>query len=202
MASAQTAKVSNDPDAKRILDAVSKNLKSHSSYEGNFTFKVENAAGKVESTKPGQIKLKGQKYWMSLNGQEFFSDGSNIWTYDKSAMEVTINRFDPKGSTLTPQKLFTDFYAKDFLYKQNPDTKLNGKAVKEVELTPTDKTKPYFKVLLWISNNTIQGARIYEKSGTRFSYVVNTASTNKAISDDLFSFNASKYPGVEVVDLR
>ena len=197
-----TAKVSNDPDAKKILDAVSKNLKSHATYEGNFTFKIENAAGKVESTKPGVIKLKGQKYWMSLNGQEFFSDGSNIWTYDKSAKEVTINRFDPKGSTLTPQKLFTDFYAKDFLYKQNQDTRLNGKTVKEVELTPTDKTKPYFKVVLWINNNTIQGAKIYEKSGARFSYVVNTASSNKPISDETFSFNAAKYPGVEVVDLR
>lgn len=192
----------NDPDAKKILDAVSKNYKSYTTYQADFTFKVENAAGQVQSTKPGTIKLKGQKYRMNLNGQDFISDGINLWTYDKGAKEVTINRFDNKSSTLTPQKLFTDFYTKDFLYTQNEDTKLNGKAVQEIELTPTDKTKPYFKVLLWISNNTVQGAKIFEKAGNRFSYVINTAKTNTTIADTEFGFNAANYPGVEVIDLR
>lgn len=200
---AQNKKFSaNDPDAKAILDAVSRNLRSHASYSAAFTFKAENASGKTLETRQGTIRLKGQKYRMALNGQDFISDGSTIWTFDKSANEVTINKFDQKGSTLTPQKLFTDFYAKDFLYKQNPDTKLNGKAVKEVELTPTDKSKPYFKVLLWIANNSIAGARIYEKSGSRFSYVVNSYKVNPALPDADFAFNAASHPGVEVVDLR
>ena len=133
--------------------------------------------------------------------RQIYSDGSNIWTYDAKANEVTITKFDANSNSLTPQKLYTNFYDDDYFYKMNPDARIGNVAYKEVELTPTDKTQPFFKVLLNIKNNSIQRAKIFEKSGGRFVYTTTSVSP-AALADAVFSFNAAKYPGVEVVDLR
>ncbi len=192
----------NDPEAKKVLDAVSKTFKSYKTVKANFTLKVENSAGKNMGTKTGTVFMKGSKYRISVTGQEIFSDGSNVWTYDKDAEEVTITKLDPSANSLTPQKLFTNFYDKDFLYKLNGTVKMNGKMMKEIELTPTDKTKAFHKVLLYVYNNAIESTKIFEKSGNRYIYSTTALTPNVAVTDASFIFDAKKYPGVEIVDLR
>ena len=94
--------------------------------------------------------------------------------------------------------MFTNFYDKDFLYK------LNGTKgdVSEVELTPLDKTKAIFKILLNIQNSSIVSAKFLEKSGNRYTLSISGVKPNDAIPESTFVFDAKKYPGVEVVDLR
>lgn len=193
---------SSDPEAKKVLDAVSSKFKSYKTVQAKFSLKVENAAGKNLGVKNGTVFMKGTKYRISITGQEIFSDGSTVWTFDKAANEVTISKIDPSANSLTPQKLFTNFYDKDFLYKLNGPVKLNGKNLKEVELTPIDKTKPFHKVLLYLDNNAIATTKIFEKNGNRYTYSTNALTPNTAIAESMFTFDASKYPGVEIVDLR
>jgi outer membrane lipoprotein-sorting protein len=195
---------SSDPDAKKILDAVSAKFKSYKAVQANFTYQVENADGKTISTKKGTVYMKGTKYRVSFVGQEIFCDGNNVWTYDKSSNEVTITKLDASSNTLTPQKLFTNFYDKDFLYKLNGEKKLGGKTVQEIEMTPNDKTKSFHKVYLMIDKNakTIYSTRVLEKAGNRYSYTVNTLNGKANIPDSKFIFNKKDYPGVEEVDLR
>ena len=148
--------------------------------------------------------MKGPRYRVNITGQEIYSDGQNVWTYDKGANEVTITQLDASGSGITPQKLFTSFYDKDFLYKLNGEKKIAGKVLQEIEMTPVDKTKAFHKVYLLVDKKTqsIYSTRVLEKNGNKYSYTVNTLNGKAAIGDDVFSFNKSKYPGVEEVDLR
>ncbi len=192
----------SDPEAKKLLDGVSAKFKKFSSIQAKFSLKVENSAGKNLGTKSGTVYMKGTKYRISVTGQEIFSDGSNVWTFDKASNEVTISKIDPSANTITPQKLFTNFYDKDFLYKLNGAAKINGKSLKEVELTPVDKTKAFFKVLLYVDNSSINTTKVFEKTGNRYTYSTNSLQTNVNIPDATFIFDAKKYPGVEVVDLR
>lgn len=194
----------NDPEAKKLLDAVSAKFKTYKTLKGNFTLEVKDGAGKTQGTKKGIVYMKGSKYRVSITGQEIYCDGKNVWTYDKGANEVQVGAFDNSSSSITPQKLFTNFYDKDFLYKLNDEKKVGGKTVQEVELTPTDKSKAFFKVLLNIDKATkmITSTQIFEKSGNRYAYSLSNITTNAAITDDTFVFDAKKFPGVEVVDLR
>jgi outer membrane lipoprotein-sorting protein len=194
----------NDPEAKKVLDAVSAKYKSYKSLKGNFALEIKDAAGKVQGKKAGTVAMKGTKYRVNINGQEIFCDGKNVWTYDKGANEVQVAQFDNSSASITPQKLFTNFYDKDFLYKLNGEKKVGGKAIQEIELTPTDKSKPFFKVLLSIdkASKMITNTQIFEKSGNRYAYSMTNVVTNGAMADDIFVFDAKKYPGVEVVDLR
>jgi outer membrane lipoprotein carrier protein len=196
--------VSNDPDAKRILDVVSAKFKTFKSPQASFTYKIENAQGKALSTKKGTVTMKGSKYKVSIPGMEIYSDGKTNWNYDKSANEVTVKDVDAATGEITPQKLFTNFYDKDFLYKLNGEKKEGGKVLQEIELTPTNKTRPYHKVYIWVdkASKTFYSARILEKTGNRYSYTINSLKTSSSASDADFVFNKTKYPGVEVVDLR
>ena len=194
----------NDPDAKKILDGVSARFKTFKGVQAKFSLKIENAAGKNLGTKTGTVYMMGNKYHVSVTGQEIFCDGTNISTFDKSANEVTITKIDPTANSLTPQKIFTNFYDKDFLYKLNRETTVGGKKMQELELTPIDKTKPFFKVLVYVdkATQTISSTKVFEKTGNKYTYSVTSMNTAAPLSDTQFIFDTKKYPGAEVVDLR
>ena len=196
----------SDPAAKKVLDAVSAKYKTFKSVQVAFTLRNEDSKGALLGTKKGTASMKGSRYRISVagTGQEIFCDGANIWTYDKSANEVTITKPDPSANTITMQKLFTNFYDKDFLYKLNGDKVVNKKSVQEIEMTPVDKTKPFHKVYLLIdkASKTIYSTRVLDKSGNVVVYTVNTMNGSANLPDNLFVFDKSKYPGVEVIDLR
>ncbi len=194
----------SDPDAKKILDNVSAKFKTFTTVIAHFNLKIENPAGKGLGSKTGVVNMKGSKYRVTISGQEIYSDGSNIWTYDNSANEVQITKFDGSSNMITPQKMFTNFYDKDFLYKLNGESKQGKKTILEIELTPVDKTKTFFKVLVRIDKATqsIVSTKVFEKNGNKYTYTVTGMKTNTSIPDTLFVFNAKSYPKVEVVDLR
>lgn len=194
----------SDPAAKAVLDAVSAKFKTFTTVQATFSYKVENAAGKALSSKTGTIWMKGTKYKVSFGGQEIFCNGTTVWNYDKAANEVTISKLDASGSTITPQKLFTNFYDKDFRYVLNGDKKVGAKTLQEIEMTPIDKSKPFHKVYVLVDKTakTIYSTKVLENAGNRYTYTVSTMKTNMAIADTQFTFDKKKYPGVEEVDLR
>ncbi|WEK35299.1 MAG: outer membrane lipoprotein carrier protein LolA [Candidatus Pseudobacter hemicellulosilyticus] len=203
-AMAQGSLGTNDPAAKKILDAVSAKFKAYTGVQAGFTLKSEDDKGKVLGVKQGTVYMKGNKYKVLIAGQEIFCDGSTIWTYDKAANEVTISKVDPSANAITPQKLFTNFYDKDFLYKFNGEKKEGGKTLQEIEMTPTDKTKQFHKVYVWVNKatQTLYSAKVLDKNANRFTYTVNTLNGKAQVTDAMFVFDKSKYPGVEEVDLR
>ncbi|MEO6638852.1 MAG: outer-membrane lipoprotein carrier protein LolA, partial [Ginsengibacter sp.] len=86
----------------------------------------------------------------------------------------------------------------------NGESKQGKKTVQEIELTPVDKTKAFFKVLVGIDKATrsIVSTKVFEKNGNKYTYTVTSMKTNTSLADALFVFTAAKYPNVEVVDLR
>lgn len=198
------AQTKNDPEAKKILDAVSAKFKTFSTVQASFTYKVENAAGKALSTKTGTIIMKGTKYRLSFSGQEIFCNGTTVWNFDKAANEVTINNLDASSGMITPQKLFSNFYDKDFFYTLNGEKKVGTKTVQEIQMTPVDKSKSFHTVYLQIDKaaKTIYSTKVLENTGNRYSYTVNSMKTNIPVQDNQFVFDKSKYPGVTVEDLR
>lgn len=205
-ASAQTSKnpTKSDPDAKKILDEVSAKFKTFSTVQAGFIYKVENAAGKAMSTKNGTVQMKGTKYKVNFGDQQIFSNGTTVWNYSKSDNEVTINNLDGSSGMITPQKLFSNFYDKDFYYILNGEKKVGNKTIQEIEMTPVDKTKPFHKVYLQIDKaaKSIYSTRVLENAGNRYSYTVSSLKTNQPLADNIFVFDKSKFPGVEVIDLR
>jgi outer membrane lipoprotein-sorting protein len=194
----------SDPQAKRILDQASARIKAYKAIQADFTLEVQDADGRSQGIKKGVVLMKGNKYKVDITGQEIYSDGTTVWTYDKSSNEVTITRLDPASNSLSPQKLFTNFYDKDFLYKLNGEQKLKGKTVQEIEMTPTDKTRNFHKIYLYVDKRShlVSSGKMLDKNGNRYIYTINNLNGKAAINDASFVFDKSKHPGVEEIDLR
>jgi outer membrane lipoprotein-sorting protein len=193
-----------DPKAKAILDNVSKKVKALKSLKANFTITITGAKNAKPQTKKGNVYMKGDKYYVSLSGQEIYCDTKTIWTFMKESNEVQISSFDPNENSFTPSKLFTNFYDKEYTYKYVGEQTVSGKKVDVINLTPTNKSKQYSKVELMIdkAQSVVAGGKMYEKNGNVYQYTVSGYTPNPALTDNMFTFDTKKHPKVEVVDLR
>jgi outer membrane lipoprotein-sorting protein len=192
-----------DKKAKDILTGVSAKYKSYKSMRAEFSYTLENPQAKIKETQAGSIILSGAKYRLAIAGQEIICDGKTIWTYMKEAKEVQVNDVDPSAEGIKPSEIFT-MYEKGFLYKFVDEKKVAGKIQQNLELTPTDKSKEFFKIKLTIDKASKQIVKsvIFDKNGNRYTYAIKTFTPNYAVNASSFMFDAKKFPGVEVVDLR
>ena len=189
--------------AKQILDKASAKIKSYKSLQVQFSYQLQDAQGNSQGTKKGTASMKGNKYLVQLSGQEIYCDGKTIWTYDKSSNEVTITKVDPSSTTISPQKLFTNFYDKDFLYKINGEQKTGGKTLIEIEMTPNDKNQNFHKVYLYVDKKTyvVSPIKVLDKNSNRYVYTVLNMNGNAGLTDASFVFDKSRHPGVEEINL-
>lgn len=192
-----------DLKAQQILQGVSSRYKELKTIQADFTVDVESTGKTATEQYGGTIYLKGNKYKLKLSDQEIISDHINIWTYLKKANEVQIQEYDADDNSISPADLFT-LYEKDFLYAYLEEKNINGKTLQVIELTPNDKTRPYFKVRLSVDKvaRVIHSAVVFDKNGNRYTYTVTRFLPNPEIAESFFTFDPAKYPGIEVIDLR
>lgn len=195
-----------DAKAKEILDQASQKTRSYKTISADFTFSMQNKQMKINETNNGSIKLKGNKYVVDIPGAglKVFADGKTSWNYMKTGNQVTIAPIDENSSELMdPSSVFT-IYEKGFKSKFIAEKTVDGKPVYQIELYPDKKEFEVTKITIEINKttSTIQSALLNGTDGNVYSIKVNKFEPNKEISDTEFVFDAKKYPGVEVIDLR
>ncbi len=192
----------NDPNAKKLLDDVSNKVKTFKTVQANYTLSIVSRAGKNVGTKAGVISWKGQKYAMTDKSMQLYCDGQKIWKYEPDANEVSVSAVDNNAQTFTPQKLFTNFYDKDFSYKLNGKKMIGGKSLAEIELTPTNKNKSIAKIFVYVdeTQKMIVAGKSLDNSGNTSTYSISNFKSNIPLADNMFTFDKSKHPGVEEID--
>jgi outer membrane lipoprotein-sorting protein len=191
--------------AKEILAEVSKKYRAYDVVKTDFSYTLENPQAKIKETQLGTlfVKSKLNKYKIILKGQELISDGKNQWTYLKADKEVQLSEVDNSSDALNPAKLFT-IYENGFKSIYTNDSQNNGKTVHNIDLTPLDGKRSFFKVRLQIDklSKQIMNAVIFDKNGNKYTYAIKTFTPNIKVPDSTFAFDSKLYPGVELVDLR
>ena len=149
-----------------------------------YNLTVTNKAGKNAGSKTGIIYLKGQKYQITDKGIQIFSDGKKVWKYEPSANEVSISTVDPNNQAITPAKLLSNFYEKDFSYKLNGNKAMGGQQLAEIELTPTGKGRNFSKVLVYVdqAKQMIVSTKVFETSGNVYTYGISNLKTKRCTS--------------------
>jgi len=191
-----------DAKAKTVLDGMTKKVKSLKSLKANFVINI--TGGKVKDTKKGDISLKGDKYHLDLDGQEIICDNKTMWTYNKDAKEVQISNFNPSEQSVSPAKLLTGSYEKEYNYSYKGEKKEKGKTYDLVELTPKDNNSKVSKMELMVDKATsiVSSGNIWEKNGNKIQYTISNFTPDANVPDTYFAWDASSHPGVEAVDLR
>jgi len=194
-----------DEKAKVILAEVSKKYRSYTTVKTDFTFTLDNKQSKVKDTQQGTlyVKASANKYKVTMTDQDVISDGKSQWTYLKKDKEVQVSNVDNSSESLNPAQIFT-IYEKGFKYLYTGETKAGAKTYQMIDLSPTDTNKSFFKIRLSIDKvaKRIASVLIFDKNGNRYTYTIKTFVPNGKVPETTFTFDAKKYPGVEVVDLR
>lgn len=188
----------NDPNAKKILDAVSNTVKAYKTISAGFTITSLTSKGKSNGTKKGTIVTKGQKYVLKEGKNEILCDGAKTYNYD-GAKTITVSSVEETGQTLSPQKILSGAYDKDFSFRLI-GTKAN---FHEIELKPLDNRKNFSKVNIFVdkTKNMIARAVILDKGNNTVQVSFTNIVPNKAVADNVFVFSAAKYPkDVEILD--
>ena len=194
-----------DEKAKVILDKLSVKTKAYKSIKADFNYTLDNKADGINETQSGSIATKGEKYLLKIAGQEIRSDGSSIWTYLKDAEEVQITEVDEDNEdNITPTKIFT-MYEKGYRHEFIKDETVGAVVTSIVYIYPLDlDEKSYHTVRLYINKSKLEITKIIimGKEGNVYTYKIKSFVPNAVIADSEFIFNASNYPGIEIVDLR
>lgn len=207
MAAVAISVAQTDPEAKKVLNEVSQKYDAYKTIRSEFNLTVQDA-DKSTYTNTGTMYFNKPKkqYAIKMQDQEILSDGKTVWNISKDIKEVQITDAEHDDSTIGPNNLFS-FYKNGYKYIGMPNEKLikDGKneALRVVELSPLDTKTNYFKIKLRINNNNhIHDVTIFDKSGNRFTYTINSLYLGQKFPESTFTFPKDKYKGYELVDLR
>ncbi|MCU0442379.1 MAG: outer membrane lipoprotein carrier protein LolA [Bacteroidia bacterium] len=192
-----------DKNADKLLSTISKRYKAFKTMKADFVYAIESKAEKFQEKQKGTLLVKGNKFKLDIAGQTIICDNATLWTYTKEVNEVQISNYNPKENAIRIDDIFT-MYNKGFISRIVEEKKEGNREIAVVELTPTNKKKNYFKIKITIdkTNQTLIKSIVYDKNGTIHTYTITNQVPNLKLDDKTFTFNASKYPNIEVIDLR
>lgn len=196
------AMAQQDAKAKVVLDKMTGKVKSMTSMKANFTLIAKDANGKVVMNQNGTLQMKGDKYSVVLPKQTMICDGKTMWTYMKDNKEVQVANYDANEVQISPKKLFATTFTTDYNYVYAGEKNISGKAVDIVYLTPKGKKDFKSVTILIDKNGQLVSGSVEENKGGYYTFNLKGIQANAASSDALYTFDAKKYPGVEVIDLR
>jgi outer membrane lipoprotein carrier protein len=178
--------------ATDILAAVNKKYTSLSSYSADFKM----------GTTSGTLLAKGNKYKISLDGQDLYNNGKDVYTYISETNEVNITKYRAGDeSDFSPNTIF-NLYKKGYTPTYKQEIVKGGKKYDVVTLTPKTKSSVN-KIELTIgkTDKLLSSWTVWEKSNPT-TYTITKFTPNATIADATFTFDKSKHPKVEVIDLR
>lgn len=193
----------NDPQAKEVLDAMSAKYKKIPAYSADITSSLINEVDGINEEFGGKITVKGEMYKLEMDDQVVINNGTTVWTYLPDVNEVNIDTYNPDEDEISPSKIY-DAYQKGYKYLYVGDETENGTAVSVIDLVPNDKDAQFFKIRLFITkkDHSLKSWTMFDKSGNKYKYTIKNFNGKIQPKDSVFSFDATKYPGVEIIDLR
>lgn len=195
----------DDPKAKAIVDRLMAQAKGWTSFEADFSSRLQSAKDKLDVKQEGNMKVKGKRFRLVLDKNTILNDGTVLYTYSKETNEVTLNDPAEMDQEIDPTKMFTQ-YEKGFK-SQFVEEKADAAGVmtQVVKLYPIDPAKkPFHTVMLTVdkAKGEPRSLQVLYKDGNVVTYTVKRFAANVELADALFAFDKSKYPGVEVNDMR
>ena len=195
----------DDPKSKAIVDRLMTQAKAWTSFEADFTSRLQSTKDKLDIKQEGNMKVKGKKFRLVLDKNIIINDGTIMHTYSTATNEVTLSDPAEMDQELDPSKIFTQ-YEKGFK-SQFVEEKAgaDGVMTQVIKLFPLDATKKaYHTVVLTVdkAKGEPRSVQVLYKDGNVVTYTLKKFTTNPTLADALFVFDKARYPGVEVNDMR
>lgn len=185
-------------DATEILERVEAGFRKAGGVRVEFAMQA--SSGKSE----GIIELEGEKFVLHAGGMTTWFDGRTQWTCLPSGEEVNVS--EPTAEEL--QSL--NPYAWLSLYRNGYRAQFYRHAFSAdtaryycVLLTAAHDSTELQSLIIYVQKNTYRPARIVlQQGGEEVEITIVAYQDGLSWADNHFSFDVSKHPGIEVIDMR
>lgn len=170
-----------------------------------ISFTLQSAKdGKSTGNIKGNLWTKGKSYRLSIPGQLIICDGKSTWNYLPQSREVNINPCEEDAGMLSLNPIqvistYEKYYRSAFIREEAE----KGIAVQIIDLYPK-QVQSFYKIRFVIRKDKQLPLRavIHEKDGSTDTYYFDQILFNPSLPGNFFTFDASKYPGIEIIDMR
>ncbi|MDD2436268.1 MAG: LolA-like putative outer membrane lipoprotein chaperone [Massilibacteroides sp.] len=191
-------------NADSIVDKAAKAYETANGAKASFSMSIRSDKQQTTEGFEGEIQIKGNKFTLKTPDMWIWFDGKTQWTYMLRTEEVNVT--NPEGEDLqlmNPALLLKD-YKKGFKTEyKGESTSPSGKSAYNVMLYPRKKGNIQ-QVDLQIEKLSAlpTSITVMFKDGTTTLIRILNMRTGLNQPDHLFVFNASDFPGAEVIDIR
>ena len=193
----------NDPQAEKLALEVLQNVKSFDNISVEFTYVLENLEEQIKEETRGEVFVNGDKYRLNLMGNTQIFDGEKLYTIIPADEEINISSVDLEDdNAITPSKMLT-FFEDGYIYKWDIEQNIKGRKIQFIKLLPIDSNAEYKNVLLGVDKHTknINNLIYLMENGTRTEIKISSFKTDQPLSENIFTFDKSKYPDYYINEL-
>ena len=194
-----TANGNIDENANKILKKASAVFEK-SAVSFTVTMIIRDSGKKETARQKADVIYNKGRYKVSMSELIMYCDGTNVWQWDKTNKEVTINTLAPSEDDLMNPAGLLATYNKNFKVKFIREED-DGTAV--IDLTPR-KSKSYYKIRMLINskNGHIKQMEIHNYDSSEGIYQISAFKTGVKCTEKDFVFDTTANKSVEVIDMR
>ncbi len=180
--------------ATGILNSSANKIKTAKSLVASYTITADG------HTQDGIMTISGERFTISSPQMVSWYDGKTQWTYSSHTGEVNIT--EPTTDELQQINPFAIIRSFSKNYKAQMLKSASGS--KKIKLTALSPKSDIKNVTLTINAKTLYPSRIDLTMGNRQNVAIQISAVEEGptLPNTHFRFDAKKYPGVQVVDLR
>jgi len=191
----------NDAEAIKILDRFSHTALSSPSVSMKFDIETIDQLEGTDQKTTGTIIISKDRYRLDLPENIIWFDGVTSWSYLPAEKEVTVTRPGKKDDSFQsrPSSIF-NLYKKDYKVRLLEEKE----SLYLIDLYPEKLDSDHVRIRLTIGKPALnlKGVEYKYKNGVTVMLTVKEYDLKHVPAPDTFVFQAGRYKGVEVNDMR
>ena len=187
-----------------ILDKASQLFEQSEGVKLSFTLSPDSPEGGAFEPQQGVAFIKRDKFKLDMPYSTSWFNGTTQWVLLKDANEVNISNPTPEELISISPLGILNMYKTNYVLKEPVSNSFNGKATTEIEMTPINRWEDFESLTITLDNKTssIVMIRFTTRDGSKNKLTISDYNSNNKFTNDIFQFNKSNHPGVEIIDLR
>lgn len=198
-----TSLPAQDIQAARVMKESKQMLENLQDFAAKFSYVIDNPQMPRKAIpRSGTIRYKQGKYAILMDDQEVYCDLETQWIYLKEDAEVTVMHYDPEEG-VTLESIFSIYEASARARYEGTEV-VHGITCDKIYLDIQDHSMDYNQAYVWINPKTLllEKVALIDRKQTTTTYEFTNLRTNVGLRDQDFRFDASRHPGVTVLDER
>jgi len=185
---------------KKITDLLAEARTS--AIKTNFKLIISDKKDPQSMVSSGVFTLKGNKFVLEMDAMKAWYDGKTQWAYVSQSNEVSITEPTVKElSETNPMAILSGFKSKCVI---RFSTRVKSSQNYCIEMIPRTKNNEIIKIDVQINKNNgnLVSIKLTNKNGSASLLTLSNFQKGIHVTDNIFVFNAARFKGVSVNDLR